>query len=170
MAPPNLPGGVPIELKVRDTGSDPARAVAAVEELAKEGVAAIVGSPDRVEAQSAVPRAGELGVPFLELAPDDARRGESTFKLVRQSDARARALARLAVHRGARSVAVLAPDSAYGRAMAAAFVDEARRLNVRIAGDLRYPRRRPRSSSRCASCSRARRRRSSCRRRRRSFS
>ena len=139
MAPPNLPSGVPVELKVRDTGSDPARAVAAVEELAKEGVAAIVGSPDRVEAQSAVPRAADLGVPFLELAPDDARRGESTFKLVRQSDARARALARLAVHRGARSVAVLAPDSAYGRAMAAAFVDEARKLNVRVGGDLRYP-------------------------------
>jgi ABC-type branched-subunit amino acid transport system substrate-binding protein len=139
MAPPNLPAGVPIELKVRDTGSDPARAAAAVEELAKDGVAAIVGSPDRVEAQSSVPRAAELGVPFLELAPDDARRGESTFKLVRQSDARARALARLAVNRGARSVAVLAPDSAYGRSMAAAFVDEARRLNVRIAGDLRYP-------------------------------
>jgi len=139
MAPPNLPGGVPIEIKVRDSGSDPARAAAAVEDLAKEGVAAIVGSPDRVEAQTAAPRAEQLGVPFLELAPDDARRGDTTFKLVRQSDARARALARLAVHRGARSVAVLAPDSAYGRSMAAAFVDEARRLNVRVAGDLRYP-------------------------------
>jgi branched-chain amino acid transport system substrate-binding protein len=138
MAPPNLPGGVPIELKVRDSGSDPARAAAAVEELAKEGVAAIVGSPERVEAQSSVPRAEQLGVPFLELAPDDARRGEATFKLVRQSDARARALARLAVRRGARSVAVLAPDSAYGRSMAAAFVDEARKLNARVAGDLRY--------------------------------
>lgn len=139
MAPPNLPGGVPIEIKVRDSGSDPARAAAAVDDLAKEGVAAIVGSPDRVEAQSAVPRAEQLGVPFLELAPDDARRGEATFKLVRQSDERARSLARLAVKRGARSVAVLAPDSAYGRGMASAFIDEARRLGARIAGDLRYP-------------------------------
>jgi ABC-type branched-subunit amino acid transport system substrate-binding protein len=139
MAPPNLPGGVPIEIKVRDSGSDPARASAAVDDLAKEGVAAIVGSPDRVEAQSAVPRAEQLGVPFLELAPDEARRGETTFNLVRQSDERARTLARLAVKRGARSVAVLAPDSAYGRSMAAAFVDEARRLGARIARDLRYP-------------------------------
>jgi ABC-type branched-subunit amino acid transport system substrate-binding protein len=139
MAPPNLPGGVPLELKVRDSGSDPARASAAVEDLVKQGVAAIVGSPDRIEAQSAVPRAAELGVPFLELAPDETRRGETTFKLVRQTEARARELARLAVRRGARSVAVLAPDSAYGRAMAAAFVDEAHRLNVRVAGDLRYP-------------------------------
>jgi ABC-type branched-subunit amino acid transport system substrate-binding protein len=139
MAPPNLPGGVPIEIKVRDSGSDPARASAAVDDLAKEGVAAIVGSPDRVEAQSAVPRAEQLGVPFLELAPDEARRGETTFKLVRQSDERARTLARLAVKRGARSVAVLAPESGYGRAMASAFLDEARKLGARIAGDVRYP-------------------------------
>ena len=139
MAPPNLPGGVPLEIKVRDSGSDPTRAATAVEELVKDGVAAIVGSPDRVEAQSAVPRAEQLGVAFLELAPDDARRSDSTFKLVRQSDARARALARLAVKRGARSVAVLAPDSGYGRSMAAAFVDEARKLGARVAGDLRYP-------------------------------
>lgn len=139
MAPGNLPGGVPIDLQVRDTGSDPARAAAAVEELARTGVAAIVGSPDRVEAQSAVPRAEQLGVPFLELAPDDARRGDSTFKLVRQIDARARALARLVVKRGARSVAVLAPESGYGRAMAFAFLDEARKLGARVAGDVRYP-------------------------------
>lgn len=139
MSPGSLPGGVPIELKVRDTGSDPARAAAAVDDLAQSGVAAIVGSPDRIEAQSAVPRAEQLGIPFLELAPDEARRGETTFKLVRQSEGRARALARLAVKRGARSVAVLAPDSAYGRTMAAAFVDEARKLGARIAGDVRYP-------------------------------
>ena len=43
------------------------------------------------------------------------------------------------MHRGARSVAVLAPDSAYGRAMAVAFIDEARKLNVRVGGDMRYP-------------------------------
>ena len=56
-----------------------------------------------------------------------------------QSDARARALARLAVKQGARSVAVLAPDSAYGRNMAAAFVDEARKQGARIVADVRYP-------------------------------
>src|SRR5262249_41922079 len=73
-----LPGGVPVEIKVRDTGSDPARAQAAVEELAGESVVAILGPPGRVEAQMAVPKAETLGVPFLELSPDDARRGELT--------------------------------------------------------------------------------------------
>jgi branched-chain amino acid transport system substrate-binding protein len=129
----------PLEIKVRDTGSDPARAVAAVDELAKEGVAAIVGSPDRAEALTAAPRAAELGLPFIELSPDEVRRGETTFKMVRQADARARALARLAVQAHARTVAVLAPDSGYGRAMAAAFVDEAHKLGAHVVADLRYP-------------------------------
>jgi ABC-type branched-subunit amino acid transport system substrate-binding protein len=103
------------------------------------GVAAVVGSPVRVEAQSAAPAAESLGLPFIELAPDDARRGVTTFKMVRQLEARARVLARLAVKRGARSVAVLAPSSNYGRSMATAFVDEARKSGARIAADLRYP-------------------------------
>lgn len=141
MAPGNLPGGVPVELVVRDSGSDPARGASAVEDLARMGVAAVVGSPNRVEAQSAAPAAEAQGLPYLELAPDDARRGTTTFKMVRQNETRARTLARVAVRRGARSVAVLAPDSNYGRAMAAAFVDEARKLGARVAADLRYPER-----------------------------
>ncbi len=133
-----LPGS-PLELRVRDTGSDPARAALAVEELTKEGVAAIVGSPDRVEAQMAAPKSEALGVPFLELSSDDVRRGELTFKLVRPRSAGAQALARMAVKSGARQVAVLAPDSAYGRQMAQAFADAARAAGAKVVADLRYP-------------------------------
>src|SRR5262249_26019515 len=75
--------GKAVELRVRDTASDPARAQSAVDELAGEGVAALLGSPERVESQMAAVRAESLGVPLLELAPDPARRGELTFKLVR---------------------------------------------------------------------------------------
>jgi ABC-type branched-subunit amino acid transport system substrate-binding protein len=136
---PALPSGPPVELRVRDTGSDPARAVRAVDELAEEGVAAILGSPERAESDMTAPKAEALAVPLLELAPDNARRGALTFKLVRPRAAGAGALAQLAVKRGARSVAVLAPDSAYGRAMAQAFVDAARTAGARVAADLRYP-------------------------------
>ncbi|HZS38853.1 MAG TPA: penicillin-binding protein activator [Polyangia bacterium] len=135
---PSLPSGAPVELKLRDTGSDPARAARAVEELADEGVAAILGSPERNETESAAPKAEELGVPFLELAPDKARRGSLTFKLVRAREAGAGALAQMAVKSGARTVAVLAPDSAYGRAMAQAFVEAARSHGARVTADLRY--------------------------------
>jgi branched-chain amino acid transport system substrate-binding protein len=134
-----LPGGLPVELRVRDSGSDPAKAAAAVEELVKEGVAAIVGSPDKVEAQMSAPKAEALGVPFLELAPDDVRRGELTFKMVRPRAAGATALAKMAIKSGAKTVAVLAPDSAYGRQMAQAFTDAARAAGARVVADLRYP-------------------------------
>jgi branched-chain amino acid transport system substrate-binding protein len=131
-----LPAGLPVEIRVRDSGGDAGKAV---DELAREGVAAIIGSPDRVESQMAAPKAEALGVPFLELAPDDARRGTSTFKLVRPRAAGATALAKLAVRSGAKTVAILAPDSAYGQQMAQAFADAARAAGAKVAADVRYP-------------------------------
>jgi branched-chain amino acid transport system substrate-binding protein len=127
-----------VELRVRDSKSDAELATKAAEELSKEGVAAIVGSPDRVESQNAAPKAEALGVPFLELATDDVRRGNLTFKLVRPRVEVAQTLAKMAVKSGARTVAVLAPDTAYGRQMAQAFTDSARAVGARVVADLRY--------------------------------
>ncbi|SPO01767.1 uncharacterized protein DNG_04440 [Cephalotrichum gorgonifer] len=58
-------GGRPIELVVRDTAADPQRAVAAVEELAGLGVAALVGEYHSVVACVAARRADALGLLFL---------------------------------------------------------------------------------------------------------
>jgi ABC-type branched-subunit amino acid transport system substrate-binding protein len=135
----HLPSGLPIELRVRDTESDPVRAAAAAEELAGEGVVAILGPPDRVESQLAVPRAESLGVPFLELAPDDVRRGSLIFKLVRSRGAAATGLVQKAQKSGARTVAILAPDSAYGRSMAQSLADAAKAAGLRVVADVRYP-------------------------------
>jgi ABC-type branched-subunit amino acid transport system substrate-binding protein len=131
-------GKAELEIRVRDTGSDPARVEKAVEELAKEGVAAIIGSPDKIESQNAAPKAEALGVPYLELAPDDVRRGNLTFKMVRPRSAYAAALAKSAIKSGARSVAILAPDSAYGRQMAQSFAESARALGAKVVADLRF--------------------------------
>ncbi|MFI9202877.1 ABC transporter substrate-binding protein [Streptomyces sp. NPDC053048] len=57
--------GRPLELVVRDTAADPARAAAAVDELAGLGVAAVVGEYHSVVARAAAARADALGVPFL---------------------------------------------------------------------------------------------------------
>ncbi|MER5311306.1 ABC transporter substrate-binding protein [Streptomyces sp. NPDC002773] len=57
--------GRPLELVVRDTAADPRRAEAAVEELARLGVAAVVGEYHSVVARAAAAKADELGVPFL---------------------------------------------------------------------------------------------------------
>jgi ABC-type branched-subunit amino acid transport system substrate-binding protein len=57
--------GRPLELVVRDTAADPQRAAAAVDELARLGVAALGGEYHSVVARAAAARADALGVPFL---------------------------------------------------------------------------------------------------------
>ncbi|MEV6166527.1 ABC transporter substrate-binding protein [Streptomyces sp. NPDC052052] len=57
--------GRPLELVVRDTAADPERAAAAVDELARLGVAAVAGEYHSVVARAAAARADALGVPFL---------------------------------------------------------------------------------------------------------
>ncbi|KOG67194.1 amino acid ABC transporter substrate-binding protein [Streptomyces antibioticus] len=64
----NEAGGVvgrPLELVVRDTAADPRRAAAAVDELARLGVAAVAGEYHSVVAREAAARADALGLPFL---------------------------------------------------------------------------------------------------------
>src|SRR3954464_12460509 len=57
--------GRPLELVVRDTAADPTRAAAAVDELARLGVAALAGEYHSVAARAAAGRADALGLPFL---------------------------------------------------------------------------------------------------------
>ncbi|MFD9484334.1 ABC transporter substrate-binding protein [Streptomyces sp. NPDC059991] len=57
--------GRPLELVVRDSAADPDRAAAAVDELARLGVAAMAGEYHSVVARAAAARADALGLPFL---------------------------------------------------------------------------------------------------------
>jgi ABC-type branched-subunit amino acid transport system substrate-binding protein len=57
--------GRPLALVVRDTAADPERAAAAVDELARLGVAALAGEYHSVVARAAAARADALGLPFL---------------------------------------------------------------------------------------------------------
>ncbi|WP_433002433.1 ABC transporter substrate-binding protein [Kribbella sp. CA-294648] len=61
----NAAGGIQLELVVRDTAAETEKAVAAVDELAGLGVAALVGEYHSVVARAAATRADALGVPFL---------------------------------------------------------------------------------------------------------
>lgn len=64
----NHTGGIdgrPVELIVRDTAADPRKAEAAVDELAKLGVAALAGEYHSVVARAAAARADAMRVPFL---------------------------------------------------------------------------------------------------------
>jgi ABC-type branched-subunit amino acid transport system substrate-binding protein len=57
--------GRALELVIRDTAADPQRATAAVDELARLGVAALAGEYHSVAARAAAARADALGLPFL---------------------------------------------------------------------------------------------------------
>ncbi|MFD3477489.1 ABC transporter substrate-binding protein [Streptomyces sp. NPDC058695] len=57
--------GRPLELVVRDTAADPQKAAAAVDELARMGVAALAGEYHSVVARAAAARADALGLPYL---------------------------------------------------------------------------------------------------------
>jgi hypothetical protein len=61
----NDAGGGPLELVVRDTAADPQRAAAAVDELARLGVAALAGEYHSIVARAVAARADALELPFL---------------------------------------------------------------------------------------------------------
>jgi ABC-type branched-subunit amino acid transport system substrate-binding protein len=117
--------GVPaVELRVRD--SNGGGAGAAVAELAREGVQAIIGSPVRAEALAIAAEAEKRGLPVLHLAglsgEGGSAAGGNTFQLLRSNEARAESLAQHLSTTGLQSVAVLAPATPYGQKLTRAFV------------------------------------------------
>jgi ABC-type branched-subunit amino acid transport system substrate-binding protein len=83
--------GRPLELVVRDTAADPRRAAAAVDELARLGVAALAGEYHSVVARAAAARADALGLPFLcSSAVLDALTEEPTDWVARLAPAQSR--------------------------------------------------------------------------------
>jgi ABC-type branched-subunit amino acid transport system substrate-binding protein len=114
----------------------------AIEELSGEKVIAVVGPLDTDAATAAGRRASQKGVPLLSLSPRGSAAADTSrfvFNIVHSAEARARALARYAVARQIKDFAILAPASAYGRAVGGAFADEIRRLGGRIAVTVSYP-------------------------------
>jgi ABC-type branched-subunit amino acid transport system substrate-binding protein len=98
----------------------------AVEELARANVTAIIGPTDRDAVDAAAPRADSLGVPLLSLSGRAEKHAvlRTVFHMMHSGEARSRALAQRARSRGITRFAVLAPESGYGKALSAAFVDE----------------------------------------------
>ncbi|MFF5773250.1 ABC transporter substrate-binding protein [Streptomyces californicus] len=109
--------GRPLELVVRDTAADPARAAAAVDELADLGVAAVVGEYHSVVARAAAARADALGVPFLcSSAVLDALTEEPTEWVARVAPAQShgwRIYADFLLSVGRRRIAVATQSSVY---------------------------------------------------------
>jgi hypothetical protein len=113
----NAAGGGPIELVVRDTAGDPERALAAVDELARLGVAALAGEYHSVVARAVAARADALGLPFLcSSAVLDALTEQPTDWVARLAPPQSRGwtvYAEFLLAAGHRRVAVAAEPSVY---------------------------------------------------------
>jgi ABC-type branched-subunit amino acid transport system substrate-binding protein len=109
--------GRPVELVVRDTAADPQRAAAAVDELARLGVAALAGEYHSVVARAAAARADALGLPFLcSSAVLDALTDEPTEWVARLAPAQSHGwqiYADFLLNAGHRRIAVAAESSVY---------------------------------------------------------
>jgi ABC-type branched-subunit amino acid transport system substrate-binding protein len=109
--------GRPLELVVRDTAADPERAAAAVDELARVGVAAVAGEYHSVVARAAAARADALGLPFLcSSAVLDALTEQPTEWVARVAPAQShgwRIYADFLLGAGHRRIAVAAEPSVY---------------------------------------------------------
>lgn len=109
--------GRPLELVVRDTAADPRRATAAVDELARLGVAALAGEYHSVVARAAATRADGLGLPFLcSSAVLDALTEQPTDRVARLSPPQShgwRVYADFLLGAGHSRVAVAAEPSVY---------------------------------------------------------
>ncbi|HEY6886558.1 MAG TPA: ABC transporter substrate-binding protein [Solirubrobacter sp.] len=109
--------GGPLELVVRDTAADPQRAVAAVDALARLGVAALAGEYHSVVARAAAARADALGVPFLcSSAVLDALTEQPTEWVARLAPPQSRGwqiYADFLLSAGHRRIAVAAESSVY---------------------------------------------------------
>ncbi|MEV5558023.1 ABC transporter substrate-binding protein [Nonomuraea wenchangensis] len=110
-------GGKPLELLVRDTAADPEKAAAAVDELARLGVAALAGEYHSVVARAAAARADALGLPFLcSSAVLDALTDEPAERVARLAPAQShswRIYADFLLGAGHSRIAVAAAPSVY---------------------------------------------------------
>ena len=143
----NDAGGVagrPLELVVRDTTADPQRATAAVDELARLGVAALAGEYHSVVARAAAARADALGLPFLcSSAVLDTLTEQPTERVARLAPAQShgwQVYADFLLGAGHRRIAVAAEPSVYWASGARILRDHlAPRGGTVIELDLRAP-------------------------------
>jgi len=109
--------GRPLELVARDTAADPQKASAAVDELARLGVAALAGEYHSVVARAAAARADALGLPFLcSSAVLDALTEQPTGWVARLAPAQSHGwqiYADFLLSAGRRRIAVAAEPSVY---------------------------------------------------------
>ena len=139
-----LSAGAPDKPRVvyRDDGGDPARALAALEDLVSlHRAVAIIGPLTPGPAQAVVERAKELGVPVIALTPDASltERSPTAFRLLAEPREEAAFLVRAAQRRGAKRFAIMHPQSPFGETMHAAFSQVIEASGAKLVITVAYP-------------------------------
>jgi ABC-type branched-subunit amino acid transport system substrate-binding protein/predicted negative regulator of RcsB-dependent stress response len=115
-----------IQVEVKDTRGEPDGAAQAVEDLAKDGVIAILGPIGLTEGEAAAVRAQQLSVPIVSLSATEGitQIGDYVFRDMLTKSAGAKAVAQYAQKKlNAHSFAIITPDSPYGDEVTRAFWD-----------------------------------------------
>ena len=126
-------------IEVRAAGDGDAVGLA-IDDLAHANAIAIIGPTDGSAVDVAGPRAEALGIPLLSLSGRAERHAlrRTVYHVMHSGEARSRALAQRAIARGVAKFAVLAPESGYGKALSAAFVEEVGRGGGQIVVNTTY--------------------------------
>ena len=134
-------GGTGVTAIEMRAAADPGASAAAVDELGKTSVVAIVGPIDDDSVDAAAKQAEADGIPLLSLAsrPEDRVLGKFVFHIRHSPVARAKILARQAIAKGVTKFFVMAAETGYGRAVAKAFAAEVAAGGGSIAGTVTYP-------------------------------
>lgn len=132
----------PMRLEVRDSAGDPARAAAAVAELAADPeVIACIGPLLAASAEAAAPVAEEYGLPLVTLTRREsvAELGRNVLRAGATPRFEAEVVAAYATDTlGLRRFAILYPDDALGRAQRASFWDAVEAHGGQVVGVGRY--------------------------------
>jgi ABC-type branched-subunit amino acid transport system substrate-binding protein len=138
------PGSPGLQLIVRDAGGNPERAGDGIDDLARgESVIGVVAALDprnlAFDADGSASTGARIGLPLLVLDSGPGKAVGSTFYLVHNAAARARALAETALRAGARDFAIIGPDTAAGKALRGAFRSDVVAGGGRVTTDVSYP-------------------------------
>jgi ABC-type branched-subunit amino acid transport system substrate-binding protein len=119
---PDGKGVVAIETRA---AIDKTTSAEAVDALAQKNVIAIIGPIGKDSVDGASARAENLGIPMISLSTSAEQRptGRFIFHIRHSPEHRARTLAQRALAKGIKTFAIMAPDTAYGKGISAAFVD-----------------------------------------------
>lgn len=126
-------------LMPRDTEGNPDKAAEAVRALLTEGAEIIIGPLFSPSTAAAAPLARQRGVKLLSFSTDRSVAGNGTFLLGFMPEQQVRRAIAYARTRGMTRFALLAPDSAYGEAVAAATGQAVAEAGGQLLQQARYP-------------------------------